>query len=126
MASLFKVLLLSKLSYNHAAIESCLCTDTAVLRYVAEVTIDSVSDIGMSSAGLMFEFEEGLGEDFGDAEWDLTMPSRTASIDNNSDIENLPLSTDPIVVPLNINVVLLLPSTKHSWSDTISVPNYVG
>lgn len=72
----------------------------------------------------MFDFDEGLGADFGDAEWDLTMPSKTASKDS-SDIESLLLSTDMIVTPSNTIVVLALPSVKDSLSKTISVPQSI-
>lgn len=48
------------------------------------------------------------------------MPSRISLEDKNNDIENLPLSTDHIVAPPNLPMVLVLPSTKNYVSNTIS------
>lgn len=57
---------------------------------------------------LCFNSEEGLEADVGDAEWDLAMPFGTPSKGNNSDTESQPLSTDTIVAPPDIPVVLAL------------------
>lgn len=60
--------------------------------------------------------------DFGDAKWDLTITSRTTSKDKSSDTESLPLSTNIIVAPLDIYMVLPLPYNMDSLSATILMP----
>lgn len=76
----------------------------------------------MFDAGLEFDFDKGLGLDFGNTEWDLIVPSRTTMKDNSSGIGSLLLSINTILAPSDIHVVFVLPSDKNFLYGFVSVP----
>lgn len=76
----------------------------------------------------MFNFEEGLApnldvsmSDFCKAKRDLTIPYGI-TLKDCSDSETVLLSTDMIVAPVDLPVVLALPSARGFTSGTVSVP----